>query len=52
MVFAFLFLINGINETVYRKEINSWTWRTEGDLGGGGSGSLGLVDANCCIWSG
>ena len=42
--------------TAYRKETNSWTNRLvvakeEGE-GGGWTGSLGLVDANYCIWSG
>ena len=51
-------LIKGTNEFFYRKETNSWTWRTdlwlprgEGE-GVGWTGSLGLVDANYCIWSG
>ena len=40
------------NEPMYRKETNSWTWRTDLWLPGGEgerkgwTGSLGLVDAN------
>ena len=49
-------LIYGTNEPIYRKETNSWTQRTDLRLprGGGGNGwagSLGIVDANYCIWS-
>ena len=45
-------LTYGKNEPIYRKETNSRTWRT--DLWvtkrSGGRWSLGLVDANYCIW--
>ena len=45
------------NEPVYRKETNSWTWREQtcGCQGGGRvgwTGTLGLIDANYCIWNG
>ena len=46
------------NEPIYRKEANSGTWRTdlwwsrgEGE-GVEWTGSLGLEDADYCIWSG
>ena len=43
-------LIYGTNEPIYRKEINSWTWRTDLWLPRGWGrewdGSLVLVDAN------
>ena len=42
--------IYGTNEPTYRKETNSWTWRTNSWLPRGkGIGNLGLVDANYCI---
>ena len=47
-------LINGTNEAIYRKDTNSWTWRTDLWLLTGGSRmdlSLGLVYANHCIRS-
>ena len=51
--------IYGINGPIDTKETNPWTWRTglwlvakgEGERVGG-TGSLGLADANYCIWSG
>ena len=45
-------LIYGTNEPIYKKETNSWTWRTDLWLprgmeeGVGWTGSLGLVDEN------
>ena len=41
-------LIYGTNEPIYRKETNSWTWRTDCGcqvVGGvGWTGSLGMTD--------
>ena len=50
-------LIYGTNEPIYRKESNSWTWRTDLWLARGQGGvrwtrSLGLVDANYFTGSG
>ena len=50
------YIWNLIYEPIYRKETNSWTWRTDLWLlrGWGGVGwteSLGLINANSCIWS-
>ena len=47
-------LVYGTNERIYRKETNSWTWRRDWWLSGGGCGmdwELGMVDANYCIRS-
>ena len=49
-------LIYGTNEPIYRKETNSWMWKTDlwcpSGEGVGWTGSLGLVDANSCFWCG
>ena len=50
-------LIYGTTEPIYRKETNSWTWKADFLLSRVGegvlwTGTLGLVDANFCIWSG
>ena len=49
-------LIYGTNEPFYRTETLRHGERTCGCQGGGGrvggTGSLGLADANDCIWSG
>ena len=46
----------GRNEPMHKTETDSGTWRTGGGRGKGGGSeldwSLGLVDANYCIWSG
>ena len=50
-------LIYGTNESFHRKETNTGAWTidlwlvAEGE-GVGWTGSLGLADANCCIWGG
>lgn len=51
-------LIHGSNEPIYRKETNSWAWRTDLWLPGwrgrecDGGGTLGLVDPDCGTWRG
>ena len=54
-----LFKIHGTNEPIYRKktkligmENRPVVAEGEGEGGEGGTGSLGLVDANYCLWSG
>ena len=51
-------LLHGTCLSHTNKETNSQTWRIrsvvakrEGE-GVGGTGSLGLIDANCCVWNG
>ena len=49
-------LIYGTNEPFHRKETHGLGEQTygcqEGGEGAGWTGSLGLIDANYCIWSG
>ena len=49
-------LIHGTNEPFHGKETHGLGEQTYGCRGGGGEygwiGSLGLIDANYCIWNG
>ena len=49
-----LSLLYSTNETFHRKEIHGLGEQTCACQRGGGvawTGSFGLIDANCCIWS-